>query len=456
MKTRNRLCSIVIALLLLPFICATASADTAQGIETQITASESDQGSTLIYGDSELKPPAIEGTQTQITTNNSSQSSPDIYGERIVWQDDRNGYYDAYVYEPNWDIYMYDLSSSTESQITTNESNQSEPAIYGDRIVWTDDRNGNYDVYMYNISAFTETQITTNESNQSEPAIYGDRIVWTDDRNGNVDIYMYDLSASTETQITTNESNQSGPAIYGDRIVWTDERNGNEEYIVDIYMYDLSTSTETQIAGGGGFLEYGPVIYGDRVVYTSEGAGDLVWMYDLSTSELTFIGYDAWGPDIYGDRIVWMFGMGHSDIYMYDLSTSREIQITSDETVHQGDPAIYGDRIVWMDGRNGNEDIYMFTLDSIAELTPLDRIKDLKNYVENDLACNPGTEKSLIKPLDKSIVFLENCQDGDAVLKLKSFINLVEKIEKSKRISADEAAYMVKEAKGVIDQIEMH
>ena len=66
-------------------------------------------------------------------------------------------------------------------------------------------------------------RITSNESNQTEPAIYGDIIVWQDDRNGNSDIYMYDLSISTETQISTNESNQSEPAIYGDKIVWVDE-----------------------------------------------------------------------------------------------------------------------------------------------------------------------------------------------------------------------------------------
>lgn len=45
--------------------------------------------------------------ERQITTNPSSQSNPDIYGDKIVWQDKRNG---------NWDIYLYDLSTNT----TTN------------------------------------------------------------------------------------------------------------------------------------------------------------------------------------------------------------------------------------------------------------------------------------------------------------------------------------------------
>jgi beta propeller repeat protein len=424
MKTRNRLCSIVVALFFLSFICATASADTAQG------------------------------TETQITTNTSNQLNPDIYGERIVWQDDRNGSYDAYIYDPNWDIYIYDLSSSIETQITTNESNQSGPVIYGDRIVWTDDRNGNYDVYMYDLSSSTETQITISESNQSDPAIYEDRIVWADDRNGNTDIYMYDLSSSTETQITTNESNQSDPAIYGDRIIWTDDRNGIADiYTPDVYMYNLSTFTETQIAGSEGFFEYGPAIYGDRIVYMSEGAGDLVWMYDLSTSELTFIAYDAWNPVIYGERIVWMYGMGSSDIYMYDLSTSREIQITSDESVHQSAPAIYGDRIVWEDWRNENSDIYMFTLDS-AKLTPLEKMKDLTEYVENTYKCHVKTKTGLATLLDRSKCFYEKGEDAKAVSMLKSFIHLAEKMKVCKQISAGEADYMVKEAKRIIDQIQ--
>ena len=37
---------------------------------------------------------------------------------------------------------------------------------------------------MYNISTNTETQITTNKSDQIHPAIYGDRIIWVDSRNG--------------------------------------------------------------------------------------------------------------------------------------------------------------------------------------------------------------------------------------------------------------------------------
>ncbi|HWQ50029.1 MAG TPA: hypothetical protein VN414_14015 [Methanosarcina sp.] len=43
-----------------------------------------------------------------------------------MWHDYRNG---------NWDIYMYDLSTSTQKRITTDRSYQGMPAIYGNMIV---------------------------------------------------------------------------------------------------------------------------------------------------------------------------------------------------------------------------------------------------------------------------------------------------------------------------------
>ncbi len=68
-------------------------------------------------------------------------------------------------------------------------------------------------------------------------AIYGDRIVWEDLRNGTGDIRMYDLSTGEEKLITEDSFWQEAPDIYEDRIVWTDYRNGNK----DIYVFDLSS-----------------------------------------------------------------------------------------------------------------------------------------------------------------------------------------------------------------------
>jgi beta propeller repeat protein len=384
-----------------------------------------------------------EGAETQITTNNSNQLNPDIYGERIVWQDGRNGSGEYWNPTGNWDIYMYDTFASTETRITTNESLQINPAIYGDKIVWQDDRNGNSDIYMYNLSSSTETQITTNESNQIWPAIYGDRIVWVDDRNGS-EIYMYDLSTSQETQISTrglvySGSECSGPKIYNDRIVW------QESYESDfsthrLVMYDLSTQQETQIAENYLFMPYPGffafAIHGDEIVYNYFPADDsgIIEMYNLSTQQTTGIGgVISASPDVYGDRIVWVETSWEGDydadpdyyynIYMYNLSTQQEIQASTSGTAH--DPAIYGDRIVWQDDRNGNLDIYMFTLASAEVPTPDDNETDEGDGTGNDTEVpdnesDTGTENVTGKVCDETKPVCEEtkpvCEETKEVL----------------------------------------
>ena len=215
--------------------------------------------------------------KTQITFNEFEQTKPVIYGDRVVYCEWKNG---------TGDIYMYNLSTQKESQITTNESIQRDPVIYGDKIVWQDARNGgsldqygtfvgNWDIYMYDLSTHQETRITSDSSYQLWPAVYGDRIVWQDARNGgkydewgvagNWDIYMYNLSNSKETKIS-NSGRAYWPAIFGNRIAWIDNRTGNE--YKDLYLYDLSTSQETLIASNESF-DYVPSLYGNKMVWIS-------------------------------------------------------------------------------------------------------------------------------------------------------------------------------------------
>jgi beta propeller repeat protein len=66
----------------------------------------------------------------------------------------------------------------------------------------------------------SEFQITADSNIQQYPAIYGNVVVWKDDRNGNWDIYGYDLSTENEFQITEDVSDQEWPAIYGNTVVW--------------------------------------------------------------------------------------------------------------------------------------------------------------------------------------------------------------------------------------------
>jgi beta propeller repeat protein len=166
---------------------------------------------------------AVKSSEFQITADSSFQQCPAIYGNIVVWGDDRNG---------NWDIYEYDLSTENKFQITKDISDQEFPAIYGTIVVWEDYRKGNVDIfgcdlltgkegsydtlddiYGFNLKASEEFRVTTNDNDAELPAIYGDIVVWMDFKGGNSDIYGCDVSRLSNTEeepSTRNEGEGTG------------------------------------------------------------------------------------------------------------------------------------------------------------------------------------------------------------------------------------------------------
>ncbi|MCC4771607.1 PKD domain-containing protein [Methanosarcina sp. DH2] len=311
-------------------------------------------------------------TEYQITTNKSDETKPAIYGDKIVWQSNHNETYT---------VHLYNISTSSETPIVSRNNSEFFPTIYDDRVVWRESGK----IYLYNLSTSTKTLISNRLG--IYPAIYGDKIVWQGECNGDC-IYMYDISSSKQVRITNNKSASYQPAIYENRIVWESRPtvNGSSK----IFMYDLSTEKETQIITDESHQQ-SPAIYGNRIVWEDYRNGNKdIYMYDLSTSkkiQITTSG-SAWNPAIYGDRIVWRDNRNdkeyieNSDIYMYDLSTSREIQITTSGSASS--PAIYGNKIVWEDGRSGNADIYICTISEQDEEPPAE---DLSAFPTPETYC---------------------------------------------------------------------
>jgi beta propeller repeat protein len=311
-----------------------------------------------------LENPSLTINKTRITTSGSAEY-PEIYGDNIVWQDNRSG---------NWDIYMYNISTKKEIQITTNKSAQTDPVVYGDKIVWLDMRNGEntdeflyggQDVYMYDLSTKKETRITgsTFEISPDFSAaldIYDNRIMWGTGRG----FTIYDLSNKKENYTETTYGTYY-PAFYGNWVVYRNEMSLGEGG--DIYACDLSAKKETEIINNS--VAGRPAIYGDRVVWTDARSSEDwpyenwdIYMYNLSTQKETQITTNgsAGDPVIYGDKILWVDGRSGSwEIYMYNISTHTETHTTNTSS---SVGTIYGDRVVWANWQNGKTDIYMGTL----------------------------------------------------------------------------------------------
>ena len=340
-----------------------ASIQSTPGIinEIQITTNTSDQYFPNIYGDTivwfdfrnekwDLYTYNLSTSrEKQIPINGIHPGAPVIYEDKVVWSDLKSfGENSNRHLLPV--IYMYNLSTSQKTQISGNSAALS-PAIYGDRVVWMDSRNNakidysdsdvKWNIYMYNLSTSRETQVSPGESSQMFPAIYEDRIVWMDSRNGgngnywnlsgNWDIYMHNISTSKEIRITADKALQDRPDIYRDNIIWIDSRNGNQE----IFVYNLSTSKEVAISR----LRWGydhPSIYGNKIVWMDVYEGNWeVFMYNLLTSTKTQItnnssnSQNAVSPEIYENKIVWENeNSGNRDIYIYMVSGDSKVSDT--------------------------------------------------------------------------------------------------------------------------------
>ena len=176
---------------------------------------------------------------------NTTMGGVDIYEDSIVFSKSDSNH--------DYNIYLYNISNGEMRQITSNKKEQSLPRIYKNIIVWRDFRNDkighwvpntnqNIDIYMYDLNTGKETQITSDESAQDNPRISGDYIVWVDYRNGNhsivydnPDVYLYDLKSGKEIQITHDSYAQYSADIDENTIVWMDKRDGK----VKIFAYRI-------------------------------------------------------------------------------------------------------------------------------------------------------------------------------------------------------------------------
>ncbi len=334
--------------------------------------------------------PYPDPAKIRITRDPGDQYFPQIFDNFIVWEDQRD--------VSNWDIYLYDLTVDSDDDnipnyIDTDDDGDSEPDL--------EDEDEDP----------AEIRITDNPAHQTNPAIYGSKVVWEDLRKGDRDIYMYDLITEMEVCIVGMHEtgsdpkyrpSQYNPKIYGDKVTYENMSGfgGN----VDIYMYNLSVDSdgdgipnwcdedrpqsdpaETKVIDHSHDDNYN-AIYEDMIAFVRDKN---VYVYDLiEKMEYKLTNNSEWRIDkaisIYGTKIVWGFDIERKDsIFMYDLALDTDddgipnyrdlqdpdpdpaiIQIT-DEPKNQENPKIYANKIVWQDYRNtSHTDIYMHELTS--------------------------------------------------------------------------------------------
>ncbi len=306
---------------------------------------------------------AAEPTAIPLVTAEAAQHDPDISGRYVVWEDERWGYDDLWV---------YDLATGKTSAVSGAPGKQALPAIDGTSIVAEDYRNNtNSNLYRFDLSGFEQPISLTGLVNRYSPDISGDWVAWMDQRNGNNDIYAYNTATDTEKAIVTDGFGQSDPAVSGKWVVWTDTRRSAGAW-GDIYAYKLTTGTEQPVCINSS-IQGNPAVSGERVVWQDYRNDTYdIYAYDFTKAAESAVCTNPAtqsNPAISGRWVVWQDSRnGNYDIYGYDFDTGTEFPVCTaagDQTL----PSVSGDWVVWQDARGGGTtDIYGASLTPLADL----------------------------------------------------------------------------------------
>ena len=114
--------------------------------------------------------------ETRLTDNMYNQTEASIWGDLVVWTDQRHG---------NRDLYLHDLGTGREERLTYTDTDEAQPAIHGSTIVYTDYAAGLGDpnVAYYDLNCRQYFPLMSDASQQLYAALYGDTIVWQDNRD---------------------------------------------------------------------------------------------------------------------------------------------------------------------------------------------------------------------------------------------------------------------------------
>lgn len=197
-------------------------------------------------------------------------NTPAVYSDNVVYV--RSKYEDGQLASnQNADynsLYLYNLSTHKEVQLTPYKYAHFGFSIYENKIVWTQANKVNSGEWSRNISIYDIPTKKVSDISRSGRAgggkIYGNIVVWVENRNGSMDVYMQDIAKHKTRQITF-DGNSNSPNVYGDRIVWERLYREGEKWSSDIYMYNTSTNETTRITNSTYARE--PAIYDDKIVY---------------------------------------------------------------------------------------------------------------------------------------------------------------------------------------------
>jgi len=203
-------------------------------------------------------------------------------------------------------------------------------------------------------ATFDLFHIIYNGTQQNEPLIYKNLIIWTDWRGAlGLDIWGYDLKTKQEFPIIKDKIGHQRATGPSDKYLVYNDDNGNLGEN-DVRVLNLKTG-EDKLVAGRSVNQANGVISGNYIVYIEGGVCGKLIGYNLVSEKSTLIvNYTCYPYDIYNNTVVYTTYTPAelNDVYSYDIKKKKYFPIAAGNG-NQAQPDIYKNRVIWLDHASG-------------------------------------------------------------------------------------------------------
>jgi len=216
----------------------------------------------------------------------NTQRNTDVFWKKIVYEDNRAG---------NWDVYLYDFDSDTETSIIASSLQQTNPHIYGDFVAYEEENGARSNVYLYDITNGNLLLVKASV-NRSSMDFFGEYVVY----NTGDKIEFYNVVDATRGTVYGSSASSNHTAVYGKDVLWID-MNGSA------VVYDIGGNSSRIIAGDYSVGK----MFGSRVALENSTSITIFDMFNLSATPVVIVGSEV---DMDGSLVSYYNGSGLSVI----------------------------------------------------------------------------------------------------------------------------------------------